>query len=277
MSNYSTYSLGTNQIALLTIAYNDAEASSDPYGRYARVYELLFSMISTDGSGAYVSESDLTSINLQDYWDNWKQEGEGLDEVDMSDWEKVDAAIDDAAWAFLAGVSKVNWGLTPPETTTNPTGEEFLYSKFIRAYSIAQHDVRFGTSASYADTQEASDGIARNIIRDILSLDDNGVPDTFNSNHYIPTISGIALNDANAAVDGLDGDGLFDNEQIGGWAGNPFLTLIGYDDVYRKNILNEDQDDYGLSTESPKAGVENSLWLWLYGARDVNSETKVNV
>ncbi len=131
MSNYSTYSLGTNQIALLTIAYNDAENSSDPYGSYARVYELLFSMISTEGSGAYVSESDLTSIDLNDYWDDWKEEG--LDEIDIADWEKADAAIDDAAWAFLAGVSKVNWGLAPPETTTNPTGEEFLYSKFIRA------------------------------------------------------------------------------------------------------------------------------------------------
>lgn len=86
MSNYSTYSLGTNQVALLTIAYNDAENSSDPYGSYARVYELLFSMISTEGSGAYVSESDLTSIDLNDYWDDWKEEG--LDEIDIADWEK---------------------------------------------------------------------------------------------------------------------------------------------------------------------------------------------
>lgn len=30
-------------------------------------------------------------------------------------------------------------------------------------------------------------------------------------------------------------------------------------------------DDYGLATASPKAGVENSVWLWLNGARDVNS------
>jgi hypothetical protein len=131
MSNYSTYSLGTNQIALLTIAYDDAEASTDPYGRYARAYELLFSMISTDGSGAYVSESDLTSIDLNDYWDDWKDNG--LDEVDVTGWEKVDTDIDDGAWVFLRGVSKVNWGLAPPETTANPTGEEFLYSKFIRA------------------------------------------------------------------------------------------------------------------------------------------------
>ncbi len=58
-----SYSLGPNQRALLQIAFDDAEMSTASEGRFARAYELLFSMISNDGSGsAYISESDLVGI-----------------------------------------------------------------------------------------------------------------------------------------------------------------------------------------------------------------------
>lgn len=47
-----SYGLGAQQLALLQIAYIDAKNSASVYGRYARAYELLFSMISDDGTGA---------------------------------------------------------------------------------------------------------------------------------------------------------------------------------------------------------------------------------
>jgi hypothetical protein len=72
-----TYKLGTNQLALLNIAFNDAQSSKDSapagtQGLYARVYELLFAMISEDGSGQQIiSEADAATID----WQTWKVSG----------------------------------------------------------------------------------------------------------------------------------------------------------------------------------------------------------
>lgn len=139
------YSLGTKQLELLQIAFDDADSSTDIYGRFARAYELLFTMISkvSGGAEAILSESYLSTFSTQDlndYYDNWKLNG--LDSVDVSNWEKVDSQIEGGAWVFLRGVSHVNWG---PD---NPLGYETDYSKFIREYTKIQYELRNGTPAT---------------------------------------------------------------------------------------------------------------------------------
>ncbi|MCC7428664.1 MAG: type I secretion C-terminal target domain-containing protein [Alphaproteobacteria bacterium] len=217
-----TYSLGSQQQALLDIALEDARANEDDgetQGVYARAYELLFAMISDDGtSSAYVSESDLSGLNsaqLESWYDTWK--ANGLDSVDVSDWEKIDNGIEDGAWVFLRGVASVNWGAEHPAGETD-------YSKFIREYSKVQYETRFGSPPDDADVQKTSDGIADNILDYIANLTNGDIPD----------IDTIAVDDAASAAGTLFVDG-----QVAGWAGAPFLVPVGHDDSFRGYILHE--------------------------------------
>lgn len=220
-----SYSLGTNQLSLLQDAYDDAVINRTGEGKYARVYELLFSMLSKDALGTPII-SDIDAATLD--YDVWKTTG--LSGVAVSGWQMVDSGFDPSAWVFLKGVSDVNWGRINPD---HPGGTN--YSNFIRNYSIAQYEIRFGTPATESQVQQTSDQIADEIINDIL--DNYGL---------IPNIDNIAERDAAGAAVTLFGSGV----NIAGWAGNPFLVPVGHTSSYARNILNLDSDDYGDSYDA---------------------------
>lgn len=126
MADFGTYGLGTNQKAKLEEAFNLALNASGS-GRYAQSYDLLFALIS-NGPDA-ISDANAASVDLS----SWE-----LSSADKfsSNWS-AKTGVDKGAWVFIRGVAEVNWG------AANPEGEGD-YSKFIRDYTKAQHDILFG-------------------------------------------------------------------------------------------------------------------------------------
>jgi len=230
-----TFTLGQNQINLLQNALNDALAMDVPgsTGAYARAYEILFAMITVDSATGQtlINEGNAASIDHTSY---------DLTYLEKFSYEVSDAAsgVDAGAWIFLRGVSEVNWRKDAnPDPDANTT-----YSELVREYTKSQYETRFGVPATEEQVQDASDLIARFILEDVI-----------NNGGLIPTIDQIATEDAEAAVNGENGnDGLFNEGQVGGWAGNPFLLPVGHDASYRQNILHENDptntDTYDVLT-----------------------------
>lgn len=216
-----TYALSAAQGAklkeFLTAAATDAAAGQ--VGAYATLYQFLFTLISKDSNGDPIyTDADMSSIDPLT-WSSPSQSG----------WEKIDAGVDSAAWVFLNGVDKVN---------ANDTSSGF--NIFIREYSKAQYELRYGeTSETTLNqyVQNASNAIARSIVLDVLGIEnDNETPVP---PFIIPSASDIAQQDAQGAAATMFAIGGNNAEQISGWAGNPLFLLLGVDEPYKFNILHE--------------------------------------
>ena len=219
-------------------------------GNYAHAYEFIFALISRDAQGDEILRLDGNG-NLIDRDDSiitlssWSV----ADESDVETWTSA-VGVDDGAWEFLRGVPKVN---------ANDDNDAF--NKFIRAYTKAQYEIRFGVEAADSHVQQASNSIAQRIIMDILGLN-SGNP---NINHELPDIADIAIHDAAAAVEVL-----FVNNQIAGWAGNPFLLALGHSSSFNVNILTEGNAYNLLSVfkavqaAGEANGYDNLDWLHLF-------------
>jgi len=194
-------------------------------GAFSKTYELIRVIISADVNGVPLyTDAQIAALDLSTFT---------LSGIDTTGWQpRTDGGeVFDNSWVFLSGVADVN-------RNAMPDGSPSQYSNFIRAYSAEQYKTRFGQIALSDEQlnekiQEASNGIAQNIIQDILSLDDNNQfnPD-LNPNHELPDINDIANNDAEAAAAAL-----FTQAQIAGWAGNALLLSLGHKDSYYQNIL----------------------------------------
>lgn len=210
-----SYQLGSHQVALLQVAYNEATASNLSVGKWAKAYRLLFSMISSadEEEDPILSNDSIEEIeDLEGWYGNWTPPSDGT----LQSWHRVDG-VDTGAWVFLRGVYNVN-------ADTND------YSTFIREYSKAQYIMRFGMIGGLDElVQSASDAIAESIFKDILNLDTE-LP---NPDHLVPNIESIATHDAEAASTVMFTD------NIGGWAGNSLLVLLGVTSRYEENILHK--------------------------------------
>lgn len=221
-----TFTLGLNQRALLETALTQAQAAdvTNSTGAYAKAYEMLFAMISVGPSGTLptiINENNAGTIDLESFDLTYTQKFEGGFEPAPG--------VDKGAWIFLRGVSEVNWRpVDNPDLTANTD-----YSEFIREYTNRQHKARFGKDLTDEELQNASDSIAYKILDDVLTEPNIG---------EVPTIDRIATEDARAAVEGeteINAAPIFDQGQVAGWVGNPFLLPVGHDDSCRENILHE--------------------------------------
>src|SRR5690606_30904102 len=144
-----TYTLGASQIALLQEAYDAVAASTSTEGKWAKVYEMLFAMISLPDSSAteevlsnQTAADILNNPGFETWWENWG----GLSAANLANWVKADSGIESGAWVFLRGVSNVNYG------EYNPNGEH-PYSEFIRTYTAVQFSLRFESGITEGDIQ----------------------------------------------------------------------------------------------------------------------------
>ena len=218
---------------LLDAAFQQAVSNDvmDSTGAYAKAYELLFAMIAIDPNTGQpiISENDSASI---------VDEAAFLSSFDLTYTQKFESGyepvsgVDKGAWIFLRGVSEVNWRPDDnPDNTANT-----VYSKLVREYTKEQYETRFGMPLSEENLQDASDAIAYSILDDVINQNAG----------LIPTIDTIALQDASAAVVGVSevsAAPIFDQGQVAGWAGNPFLVPVGHDTSYRNNILHENNPE----------------------------------
>ncbi len=208
-----TFQFNADQLEQIQKAYDAAKQAASitgTKGAYASAYELVFDMITnTDENGKQTPK----------------------------------AGVDPASWVFLRGVPEVNRGIKADGSVSD-------YSNFIREYSKAQYISRFGKGvlndeALDSKVQVASDAIAESILENILNI--NPSPGNENPNHFLPTVNVIAKYDAQAAATVLF-DPTGNEHQISGWAGNPLFIALGYEDVYRENILESDNNAYDALT-----------------------------
>ncbi|MEZ0167970.1 calcium-binding protein [Microvirga sp. TS319] len=97
-------------------------------------------------------------------------------------------------------------------------------SAFIRAYTIAQYQTRYGENLDLNLLQDASDTIASKVLGDIIA------------SRHVPGIADIAQKDAEPAATTIF------NGDPGGWAGNPLFLFLGYDTALNNNILEHPAD-----------------------------------
>ena len=169
-----TFQFSEKEISLLTSALQEAEQIvaqlPNIKGAYAKSYELVFAMISKDAYGnAIIRETTDAQGNsaLLDSDNNVVDLSTWQVPADKSTWQRADSTVDVGSWVFLRGVPDVNMG-------SAKIGGETDYSKFIREYTKAQYIARFGSdilSQSELDqkVQEISNGIANNILRDVIT------------------------------------------------------------------------------------------------------------
>lgn len=97
---------------------------------------------------------------------------------------------------------------------------------FVRQYTAAQFEVRFGVALDLNVIQDVSNKIAGTVLEEILRTG------------TVPSISTIAQDDAlPAARDIFRGD-------PGGWAGNPLFLFLGHSAAFTNNILEVPGDTY---------------------------------
>ncbi len=118
---------------------------------------------------------------------------------------------------WLKGVIEVNQGVG-------------LQSDFIRDYNSAQKELRFGSTISDAEMDKASDRIALDVIDRILNPNEPDLP-------AVGAVAGVDV--ATVSSDLLNND-------PSGWAGNPLLLFLGYDQAFNDNILNSSRGTYDL-------------------------------
>lgn len=254
-----TFSLSEFVLELeITLIQSQSLQSTAETGSFAFAYELVFGLISVDADGnSFLSRDQDTDGNnvIVDRFGNIVlrigQDGDGNNILTNGVGTPIDftqtfidsdtrfgslepaPGVDPGAWVFLRGVPDVN----------NNVGD---YNLFIREYSKAQFQLRFPdddiTEAELdARVQDTSDAIAENILQDILSIDneDGNFDPELNPNNFLPDIDGIASQDAQAAAIELFGEDENGgpNANIAGWAGNPFLIVLGHTSSYQDNIL----------------------------------------
>lgn len=198
-----------NELAYL---YDQAVAAEESnQGAWAKVYTFIFGLISVDENGQSLLSRGYDINNNPIIVDrNGQQIDLNAGDIDIGNRYDSDfnpaSGVDPAAWVFLRGVPDVNAG----------QGD---YSAFIREYSKAQYLMR-NDSGSIDDAalnvlvQKTSDTIAKYILQDILSLDQNGQPDDHNPSYDLLSAERIATFDASAAASVM-----FQGDNIGGWAG----------------------------------------------------------
>ena len=97
---------------------------------------------------------------------------------------------------------------------------------FVRQYTAAQFEVRFGVALDQTLIQNVSNTIAARVLAEILRTG------------TVPSIDTIALEDAlPAATQIFRGD-------PGGWAGNPLFLFLGHSTAFTNNILEVSGDTY---------------------------------
>jgi hypothetical protein len=119
------------------------------------------------------------------------------DNSDSSDPHAIDG-VDKSAWTFLRAGANINAGAATAEALT------------AREYTRIEYELRFGTDPGDSTINKMSNGIAFNVMKDILKNDGK-----------IPDIDTIAQADARVVVDGY-----FKQEQ-GAWVGNALFDYFG--------------------------------------------------
>lgn len=136
------------------------------------------------------------------------------------------SGVDPASIIWMRGAAQINAG-------------QGAFSTFIRGYTQAQYEARYGTTAPGVVEgliQTASNNIASNVLGHILS------------DGHVQALSEIALQDALPAAQLLFGG------DAGGWAGNPLFVGLGYDKPLTDNVL-----EWSGSTYDALAMVKFSL------------------
>lgn len=205
-------------------SYNETNSSPGAPGPWAQVYEFIFAIISKDsyGNPFFRFKLDENGNPERDVNDRYIILDRSYDVVDPLTFSLPLAdrmtsspltGVDPKAWTFLRGVPEVNRG-------------EGDYSNFIREYSKAQYIMRFGNALPEneldAKVQDTSNGIAREILGDIIS------------SGLLPTAETIATKDAQGAAIAL-----FSMDQIGGWAGNLGFLFLNVTSTYDEHILHK--------------------------------------
>ncbi|HEX7931195.1 MAG TPA: calcium-binding protein, partial [Sphingomicrobium sp.] len=132
--------------------------------------------------------------------------------------------VDSGVVAWFGGAEKVNRG-------------EGVFSDFIRAYTSAQHELRFGSPLNAAQLQSASDSIGQVVIEKILA------------GHVPPLIGTLASDDA-----GPTAASFFEGDRAG-WSGNILFPALGYNLAYQQNIIEDPADTYDLLASSVAARI----------------------
>ena len=148
---------------------------------------------------AQLSEID-ASYQLQNYRDAYYK---------AASYAEGQSGVDQNVIVWLRGAGDVNAGL----------GD---FSTFIRGYSLAQFQARFGGNppgSGSGSIQEASDQVAINVLQEILT------------SGMLPSIATIAEKDAGPAAEELFGG------DAGGWAGNPMFLGLGLSAPLDDNVL----------------------------------------
>lgn len=116
------------------------------------------------------------------------------------------------SWIWIRGARDINNGAN--------SGDQTAYSEFIRNYTLTQIDFR-NISKSLPEAQEISNGIARNVINDLIA------------NRELPSIVKVGLEDASVVTNEVaQGD-------PAAWAGNPLLVFLGSDIFFKANLLHD--------------------------------------
>lgn len=155
--------------------------------------------------------------------------------------EMRDSATPGSYWqiyAWLAdlletkGVSSTDSTVLWLRGATEANAGRGAMSALIRAYTDTQHRLRYGTTAG--EMQEASDEVAKNLLKDLLGESDDGWPVG-----QVPDISRIADADASAVGEALFGpasghdpqDTAFLNNSA--WSGTLLFSLLRSDQTNR--------------------------------------------
>src|ERR1044071_310613 len=121
--------------------------------------------------------------------------------------------VEQASILWMRGAAKINQNV----------GND---AAFVRGYTAAQFQTRYGTALDLNLIQTVSDTIATNVLQKIITT------------KAVPPIAEIAVEDAlPAATFIFRGD-------PGGWAGNPLFLFLGFDGALTGNILERPGDTY---------------------------------
>ena len=124
--------------------------------------------------------------------------------------------VNPAALIWFEGAADVNRG-------------RGAFSDFIREYTSAQFQTRFGGDAlSQSELQGASNSIAIAVLADVLS------------SRSVPSAFDLGLNDASVVA------ATFFKADEAGWSGVPLFVALGESSFYRNNILERPGETYDL-------------------------------
>jgi len=132
-----------------------------------------------------------------------------------------------SSWIWIRGARDINNG-------------EAAYADFIRGYTEQQIDFRSIPPSPSAEPQTISNGIARNVINDLI---DSG---------NLPPILDVGLKDASVVInDAANGD-------PAAWAGNPLFLFLGEDVFLKANLLHDTSAQSQLANSGSNFRVINT-------------------